>query len=125
MPFVRGLRGATTADDNTRASILDATKELLLTLVKENNIAIEDIASIFFTATPDLNAEFPALAARELGWINTPLLCATEINVPGSTPRCIRVLMHVNTTKRQEELKHIYLKDAAGLRPDISMPGPR
>ncbi|MGQ9497776.1 MAG: chorismate mutase [Desulfotomaculales bacterium] len=123
MPFVRGLRGATTVDDNTRASILDATRELLLTLVKENNIAIEDIASIFFTATPDLNAEFPALAARELGWIKTPLLCATEIDVPGSTPRCIRVLMHVNTSKEQQELKHVYLRGAVSLRPDITTSG--
>jgi len=119
LPFVRGLRGAITADANTRTSILEATKELLLALVEENNIALEDIASIFFTTTPDLNAEFPALAARELGWTQIPLLCATEIDVPGSTPRCIRVLMHVNTTKKQEELKHVYLKDAAGLRPDI------
>lgn len=119
MRSVRGLRGATTADANTRASILAATKELLLALVRENDVPVEDIASIIFTTTPDLNAEFPALAARELGWTQTPLLCATEIDVPGSTPRCIRVLMHINTPKRQDELKHVYLRGAVGLRPDI------
>lgn len=122
MSFVRGLRGATTAESNTRPAILEATRELLLALIKENDIAVEDIASIFFTATPDLNAEFPALAARELGWTLTPLLCATEIGVPGSVQRCIRVLMHVNTPKKPGELKHVYLRGASGLRPDISPP---
>ncbi|MGQ9511973.1 chorismate mutase [Thermodesulfitimonas sp.] len=117
---VRGIRGAITVAGNTREEIIAATKELLLALVRENGIEIEDIASIFFTLTPDLNAEFPALAARELGWRYVPLLCAQEIDVPGATGKVLRVLMHVNTEKSQRELKHLYLKGAATLRLDLS-----
>ncbi|RPF49923.1 chorismate mutase [Thermodesulfitimonas autotrophica] len=117
---VRGIRGAITVERNTREEIIAATKELLLALVRENGIEIEDIASIFFTLTPDLNAEFPALAARELGWQYVPLLCAQEIDVPGAMGKVLRVLMHVNTEKSQRELKHLYLKGAATLRLDLS-----
>lgn len=117
---VRGIRGAITVERNTREEIIAATKELLLSLVRENGIEIEDIASIFFTLTPDLNAEFPALAARELGWQYVPLLCAQEIDVPGAMGKVLRVLMHVNTEKSQKELKHLYLKGAATLRLDLS-----
>ncbi|WP_334110266.1 chorismate mutase [Thermodesulfitimonas autotrophica] len=117
---VRGIRGAITVERNTREEIIAATKELLLSLIRENEIEIEDIASIFFTLTPDLDAEFPALAARELGWQYVPLLCAQEIDVPGAMGKVLRVLMHVNTEKSQEELKHLYLKGAATLRLDLS-----
>lgn len=117
---VRGIRGAITVERNSREEIIAATKELLLSLIRENEVEVEDIASIFFTLTPDLNAEFPALAARELGWQYVPLLCAQEIDVPGAMGKVLRVLMHVNTEKSQKELKHLYLKGAATLRLDLS-----
>ncbi|MFH1361308.1 MAG: chorismate mutase [bacterium] len=112
----RGIRGATTALKNDKTAILEATKELLLAIVKENKLIIEDIASIQFSVTPDLNADFPAAAARNLGWSDTPLICMTEINVPGALPKCIRVLLLVNSAVNQRDLKHIYLKDAVNLR---------
>src|SRR3989338_7914634 len=109
--LVCGVRGATSVGSNTKEAILDATKELLSKMLSENNFMVDEIASIIFSATKDLNAEFPAVAARELGWNDTPLLCTNEIDVPGSLPRCIRVLLHVNTDKNPREIKHIYLKD--------------
>lgn len=119
--LVRGIRGATTVERNKAEDIKEATKELLEALVKENELDPEYIASAFFTVTTDLNAEFPALAARELmGWNCVPLLCATEIDVPGSLEKCIRVMVHVNTTRPQKELKHIYLRRAFALRKDLS-----
>lgn len=117
---VYGIRGAITVEKNTAEDIMGATKKLLLAIVRENEIETGDIASIFFTLTPDLNAQFPALAARELGWRFVPLLCAREIDVPGAKTRVIRVLVHVNTEKTQQELKHMYIGDAASLRADLS-----
>ncbi|MCL6558713.1 MAG: chorismate mutase [Firmicutes bacterium] len=117
---VRGIRGAIKVYENTAESIIAATKELLSTIVRENDIAVGDIASIFFTLTRDLNAEFPALAARKMGWHHVPLLCAREVDVPGAMTGVIRVLVHVNTEKSPEELKHLYLGEAALLRPDLS-----
>lgn len=117
--LVRGIRGATTAKENTRESIVEATRELLQKIAGENHCQVEDIVSIFFSVTPDLNAYFPASAARDLGWNYVPLFGTTEIDVPGSVPRCIRVMAHVNTTKAQRDIKHIYLKEAAQLRPDL------
>ena len=114
--FIRGIRGATTVSLNNKEEIIAATAELLAEIVKQNNINVEAIASIIFTTTPDLNAEFPAQAARLLGWQDTPLLCAGEIAVPGSLKNCIRVLLHVNTDKKPQELQHIYLKEAVILR---------
>jgi chorismate mutase len=114
----RGIRGATTAEADTTAAILGATRELLLRLVAANGVAVEDVASAFFTATPDLTAAFPAQAARDLGWQYVALLDAQEIPVPGSLPRCIRVLIHWNTDLPQEGVRHIYLRGAASLRPD-------
>jgi len=116
---VRGLRGATTATANTPDAIGAATRELVRALLAENQIDPDDIASIIFTVSPDLNAQYPALSARELGLHTVPLLCATEIGVPGGQPRCIRVLMHVNTTRRQTEMRHVYLREARALRPDL------
>lgn len=113
---VRGIRGATTADENTREAILDATADLLRRMVEANGTQIEDIAAIYFTVTQDLDAEFPPLAARRMGWTDLALLCATEIPVPGSQDRCIRVLMIVNSEKSQEDVQFVYLKDAANLR---------
>ena len=116
MTRVRGLRGATTTDDNTKDAILEATGELLGQLVEANGIDAEDIAAAFFTTTQDLNAEFPAVAARKLGWEHVALLCGHEMNVPDAQPRCIRVLVVVNTDKRADELSNIYLKEAVNLR---------
>jgi chorismate mutase len=116
--WCRGIRGAITVADNTREAILEATRELLLRLIEANEIAADDVASAIFTTTPDLDAEFPALAARELGWRDTALLCGHEMNVPGSLPRCIRVLIHWNTSRSASEVVHVYLREAQSLRPD-------
>lgn len=116
---VKGIRGAITVDHNDKQEILDATKELLVAMQENNNFHLEDIACIFFTVTADLNAAFPAKAARELGLVETALLCGNEIDVPGSLPRCIRVMILVNTCKKSGEIKHIYLRDAAKLRTDL------
>lgn len=120
MPVCRGVRGATTCEANTREAILTATRELLIRLVERNGIASCDIASVFFTTSPDLTAEFPAVAARELGWNHVAMLCAHEIAVPHGLQRCIRVLIHWNTEKAPEEIQHVYLRDAVTLRPDWS-----
>jgi len=112
----RGIRGATTVDANTREDILVATKELLQQMVSANGVGAEDVACILFTTTPDLDAEFPAAAARELGFSQAPLLCGHEMNVPGSLPRCVRILILFNTEKSAEEIVHVYTKGAKGLR---------
>ncbi len=115
----RGVRGATTADDNTREAILTATRQLLALMIRINSIEPEHVASAIFSLTRDLDAEFPALAARQLGWLDVPLLCTYEVDVPGSLRRCVRVLIHWNTDKPQSEIRHIYVKDAERLRPDL------
>jgi prephenate dehydrogenase len=120
----RGLRGATTATDNSAGAILAATRELLERLVARNALAVSEIASAFFTVTDDLDAAYPALAARALGWNEVALLCAREIPVPGSVSRCIRVLLHINTTKGQHDLRHVYLREAVVLRPDVAETAP-
>lgn len=112
----RGIRGATTAEMNTKESILEATKELLEKVIAANSIEPAQVAAIFFTTTPDLNAAFPAVAARAMGWNNTALLCSHEMSVPHGLPGCIRVLILVNTEKGLEELVHVYLKEAITLR---------
>jgi chorismate mutase len=114
----RGVRGATTADANTRDDILRATRELLALMIRQNAIKAEDVASVIFSTTSDLDAEFPALAARQLGWLDVALLCNHELDVPGSLRRCIRVLMHWNTDVAQKDIIHVYVKEAANLRPD-------
>lgn len=116
----RGVRGATTADANTSDAILKATRELLALVIRQNGIEPEDVASAIFTTTPDLDAEFPALAARQLGWLNVALMCGHEVGVPDSLKRCVRVLVHWNTPKPADEVVHVYIKDAARLRPDLS-----
>lgn len=117
MPL-RGVRGATTVEHNEAEEILAATRELLKVLVEANGIAPADIASIIFTTTPDLTATFPARAARELHWTDTALLGAQEADVSQGLDRCIRVLIHWNTNRRQDEVVHVYLKGARQLRPD-------
>jgi chorismate mutase len=116
---VRGIRGATTVDRDDAETILSATEELVRELVSANAIVPEDVASALFTVTPDLRAEFPAAAARRMGWTMVPLLNFTEIGVPGRLPRCIRVLVHVNTERTQNEMVHVYLREAVALRPDL------
>ncbi len=115
---MRGIRGATVAAANTSEAIHVATRELLLAMVDANDFNPEDVASIFFTVSPDLTADYPALAARQLGWVDAPMICAQEIAVPGGMARCIRVLIHWNTDKRPDEVRHVYLHAATQLRPD-------
>lgn len=116
---VRGIRGAINVSQDSSPEILGATRELLIKMAKANHVKKEDIASIFFTMTPDLKAVFPAAAARELGWTDVPLLGAVEVDVPGALAFVIRVLMHVNTELSQAEIKHIYLREARDLRADL------
>ncbi len=116
---VRGIRGATTATENSAAAICEATDELLRAIMERNNVDITEIASAFFTTTPDLTAEFPAYAARGLGWLTVPLLCGHEMSVPGALPRCIRVLIHLNTDLPQSAMRHAYLREAVTLRRDL------
>lgn len=116
----RGVRGATTVDANDRTQILQATRQLLALMIRVNEIRKEDVAYAQFTVTKDLDAEFPALAARQLGWLDVPLLCSYEISVPGSLGLCIRILIVWNTPKSQSEIKHVYLKEAQRLRPDLA-----
>jgi chorismate mutase len=115
----RGIRGATTVEIDAADAIVAATRELLVRMVEANGVAVADIASAIFTVTPDLTAAFPARAARELGWRYVPLLDAQEVPVPGSLPRCVRVLVLWNTERTQEEIQHVYLRDAGSLRPDL------
>ena len=117
MAKVRGLRGATTADSNTRDDILEATSELLERLVEANDVNTDDIAAVTFSTTKDLNAEFPAVAARvHMGWSDVAIMCGHEMDVPGGQERCIRVLILVNTDKSPQDLEMVYLRDAANLR---------
>jgi len=119
MSAVRGIRGATTVSEDSQDAILEATGELVRDIVAANAILPEDVASALFTVTPDLHAEFPAAAARRMGWTMVPLLNFTEIGVPGRLERCIRVLVHVNTDRAQNEMVHVYLREAVSLRPDL------
>ena len=120
---VRGIRGAITAAANAREAIIDATDRLLREMTAANGVNAEDIAAVFFTTTHDLDAEFPAAAARGLGWGKVPLLCAREIDVPQRLKSCIRVLILVNTQASQAHIQHIYLEGATRLRPDLAGEG--
>lgn len=112
----RGVRGATFIAEDTPEAILAGTRELLAAIAAANGIATEDVASAFFTSTADLRSAFPARAARELGWTNVPLLGACEVDIPGGPPRCIRVLLHWNTSRRQDEIVHVYLRGSDVMR---------
>jgi len=116
---VRGIRGAITASENSKETILSATKKLLEEMIVSNKIQKNDIASAFFTTTTDLNAEFPAVAARQLGWTTVPLMCGNEMAVPGSLQKVIRVMLHLNTDQNPEDIQHIYLGEAQSLRPEL------
>lgn len=117
--MVRGVRGATTVTGNTKEAVVAATEELLRAMVDTNGIEEDTVASIIFTCTPDLDAAYPAQATRRIGWRYAPLMGCQEMNVPGGLTRCIRVLLHWNTTKGLREVTHIYLHDAVVLRPDL------
>ncbi len=120
----QGVRGAITVEANTAAAIRAATHELLRALVEANQIVTEDIGGAFFTTTVDLNAEYPAAAARELGWHDVAILCGHEMNVPGGMPMCLRVLVLWNTTRAPQEIQHVYLREAQALRPDRAVNTP-
>ncbi|MDT8860010.1 chorismate mutase [Alkalihalobacillus sp. MEB130] len=120
--MVRGIRGAITIQSNTEEEILEASKELVQVLIKNNEIEPDRVAQVLFTVTEDVTAAFPAKILREFdGWSYVPVVCAQEIPVPGSLPLCIRVLMTVNTDVDQKDIAHAYLRDAKKLRPDLSL----
>ena len=117
----RGVRGATTIEANTSEDILETTTDLLEALIRLNQIDPTEVVSAVFTTTPELNAAFPALAARKLGWTEVPLLCAHEMDVPGALRGVIRILLHINTPRTTAEIRHIYLREARALRPEWAL----
>ena len=119
MMMMRGVRGATVANSNTEADILEATQELLLEMIAINGIQQDEVASILFTTSPDLTACYPAKAARKIGWVQTALLGFQEMDVPNGMPLCVRVLIHWNTEKGLDDIEHVYMRDAIRLRPDL------
>lgn len=121
VPVCRGVRGATTVESVDREAVLRATRELLALMIRANGIETEDVASALFTTTTDITSVFPATAARQLGWLDVPLMCGHEMSVDGALTRCIRVLVHWNTTTPQHAIRHVYLREARSLRPDKSV----
>lgn len=118
--MTRGIRGATTVKENDKQEILDHTLSLLKEMIEKNDVKAEDVSHVFISATNDLNAVFPAQSLRQIpGWTYVPVMCMREIDVPGSLPKCIRIMMVVNTDKAQTEIQHIYHHDAVKLRPDL------
>ena len=117
---VRAIRGAIQVDENDRDAICEGTAELVSTVISRNDLTADDVISVLFTVTPDLTAEFPALAARKLGFHAVPLMCATEIPVPGALPRVVRLMAHVETDRPRSGIQHVYLRGAAALRLDIA-----
>lgn len=117
---VRAIRGAVQVDANEREAVLEATTELVSEVMVRNELTTDDVISVLFTATPDLTAEFPALAARKLGFTDVPLMCASEIAVPGALPLVVRLMAHVETDRPRSDLKHVYLRGAQALRLDIA-----
>jgi chorismate mutase len=117
---VRAIRGAIQVDEDDRDAILDGTTEMVSAVMARNDLTTDDVISVLFTVTPDLTAEFPALAARKLGFHAVPLMCATEIPVQGAMPRVVRLMAHVETDRKRSEIQHVYLRGAAALRLDIA-----
>ncbi len=115
----RGIRGATISEENTKECIVRTTRELLETMMKANSLRKDDIACAFFTTTKDLNVEFPAVAARQMGWTDVALLCGHEMDVPGALAKVVRIMLVANTEKKPKELAHVYLKEAVKLRPEM------
>lgn len=120
-PHLRAIRGAVTAERDEPAAIYRATRDLLTALVERNDLRIADIISAIFTVTPDLTSAFPALGARQIGWLEVPLLCTMEIPVPDALGQCIRVLLYVESTRPRADIQHVYLGAAEVLRPDLSL----
>ncbi|MCW2877652.1 MAG: chorismate mutase [Sphaerisporangium sp.] len=118
--MVRAIRGATQIDSNDREAILAGVTELVIEVMERNRLTTDDVISVIFTATPDLTAEFPALAARKLGFHDVPLICASEIDVPGALPRVVRLMAHVATDRPRQDTQHVYLRGAVALRVDIA-----
>ncbi|MEU6710979.1 chorismate mutase [Nonomuraea purpurea] len=118
--MVRAIRGAIQVDANDRGAIIEATTELVSAIMERNDLTTDDVISVLFTATPDLTAEFPALAARKLGFHEVPLICCSEIDVPGALPRVVRLMAHVETDRPRAEIQHVYLRGAVALRQDIA-----
>ncbi len=116
---IRAIRGATTVEHHDVDEVYDATRELLAEMLSRNDVDSADLISILFTTSPDLTAAFPATAARSLGLIDVPLMCASEIDVPGALPRCIRIMMHTYSPLSRAEVRHVYLRDAVALRSDL------
>ena len=117
----RGIRGATTVMSDDREMVLQATRELLALMIRLNGVNPQDVASATFTTTHDIHSVFPALGARQLGWLDVPLLCGHEMGVDGALPLCVRILIHWNTEKTQQEIRHVYLREATALRPDQTL----
>ncbi|MEU7744788.1 chorismate mutase [Nonomuraea sp. NPDC052129] len=118
--MVRAIRGAIQVDANDRGAIIEATTELVSEMMGRNKLTTDDVISVLFTASPDLTAEFPALAARKLGFHDVPLICCTEIDVPGALPRVVRLMAHVETDRPRSDIQHVYLRGAVALRQDIA-----
>jgi len=118
-PVCRGVRGATTVCKNSADEITKSARELLALMIRANGIEPEDVASVILSTTPDLNASFPSIAARQFGWNNVAIMCVHELDVPEATPLCLRILIHWNTTKSASEIKHVYIKGAVALRPEF------
>ena len=118
--MIRGVRGATTVEHNSTRAIMSATQELLTAMIESNGIVEDDVASILFTATPELDTAYPATAARAMGWNRTALMGFQEAHVIDGLPQCIRILIHWNTDKDLDEIQHVFLRDAVALRPDLS-----
>ncbi|HEY6379592.1 MAG TPA: chorismate mutase [Candidatus Dormibacteraeota bacterium] len=125
MSALRGIRGATTVGEDTPTAIVAATSELLTGLIAANAIEPEQIAGVWFTTTPDLRSEFPAVAARRLGWVDVPLLCGQEMNAPAgnprSIPRCVRVMILLNTELRQQDMRFLYMRGATAIREELDL----
>jgi len=117
---MRAVRGATTVKSDERGAVLSATRQMLKSIMRQNQFSRKEVISALFTTTPDLTCCFPAEAAREIGWTDEALMCASEIAVPGALPRCVRVLIHVDAAMPKEEIQHVYLRGAAALRPDLT-----
>lgn len=117
--MVRAIRGAITVENNDAAEILAATEKMLKKIIEENDLKTEDMVSMLFSLTPDLNAVFPARAARNMGIVNVPLMCMSEIPIDGALKKCVRVLLHINSDKTLDEINHVYLGGAVVLRPDL------
>ncbi len=122
---VRGIRGAVDVASNSKEEILSKTRTLLEAMVRENKVKAADVATAFFSLTPDLNAEFPAIAARQMGWTDVPLMCAAELSVPGAMERVVRILLLVNTKTPAAKIRHQYLGNTPRLRPDLARKGPK